>query len=281
MYSAVSSDAYRARWNPRVLDALFPASAIRDQMTFHDVPSWGELAAQFETGDYSGLHTFVTTRGMHWLAEHGLVDADRGSTEAQGEATGESGEERARFVRRTMINIRTALLDKPQRAAGLFKELAAAAEAGTWPRTVGADGNPVADSQATRVWFNEAFPKVRRPVPPIEPEDPPEQPPPSPQQQLLQAQEQFFNATTDTLMTGIVTVFDAGRELVTAAAAAGHAALPDGSNPVTEAVERACAAAVTDVSLLVSLLPQLKYGEVPASKFEDTKCGTFLDAAAD
>lgn len=282
MYSAVSSDAYRARWNPRVLDSLFPATVIQQQRSYHDIPSWAELRVAFAGGDYSGLEQFISTRGMHWLAEHALVDADRGSMESQLGSTDGSGGERVHFVRRTMINIRTALVAKPKLAVALFNELARATNDGDFPRAIGEDGAPVPGSQATRVWFNETFPKARRtPLPPVPPEDPPEQPAPSPEQLLVVAQDHFQQQATEAAMKAIADLFDAGRELVAAAASAGASALPDGSSPTTESIERATAAAMADITTFASLITRLKFGQVAAHEFSNSQSAAFLNAEVD
>ena len=150
-----------------------------------------ELLSAAGSGDLDALEIFIITRGMHWLAERDLVEADRGSASAQAAGAAESDDEedeRGKRIRRTMANVRASLLADHVRAVGLFRELAHAANAGAVPRTVEASGTPVDGTTATRDWFDATFPKRngnrRRPEP--LPDDPPPVPPArSPQQILL------------------------------------------------------------------------------------------------
>jgi hypothetical protein len=285
MYSAVASDGYTTRWNPRVLDGLLGSSSIKEQTTFHGLLSWRQLTAAAEVGNFKDLDTFLITRGMHWLAEFGLVEADRGSVGAQTSAVGGQGEEtRERLIRRTMSNVRTAMLEEPLRAFGLLRELARAVEMKSLPRTVDDSGCPVDGTRATRVWFNEAFPKTtrRRPAPdPLSEDTKPVQPDLNPQQELLLARDSFEVAVTEKLVSAYTEVFSAARDLVIAASAAGQNAFPDGNGHMVESVERALLAAKTDVNKLFNELPSLKYGGAASEQFNESACESYILAKAE
>ncbi len=162
MFSAVASDGYQDRWNPRVLDGLYGTAAIRQQLTYRSKGSWSDLLSASEAGDLEALEIFIITRGMHWLAECDLVEADRGSAGAQAGGAAESDDdedERGKRIRRTMANVRACLLQDHVRAVGLFRELAHATNTGAAPRTVDPSGTPIDGTIATRDWFDAAFPK--------------------------------------------------------------------------------------------------------------------------
>ena len=113
MFSAVASDGYQHRWNPRVLDGLHGTAAIKQQLTYHGKGSWTELLSAAGSGDLDALEIFIITRGMHWLAERDFVEADRGSASAQAAGATESDDEedeRGKRIRRTMANVRASLL---------------------------------------------------------------------------------------------------------------------------------------------------------------------------
>lgn len=231
MFSAVASDGYQARWNPRVLDGLYGTTTIKNQHTYCNSGSWSELLGAAGKGDLGSLETFIITRGMHWLAERDLVEADRGSAGAQAAGPAESDDdddERGKRIRRTMANVRGCLLHDPVRAIGLFRELAHAINTDAPPRTVDANGVPVDGTTATRDWFDAMFPKHNgnhRRMPP--PGPPPVAPACSPQQVLLRAREDYATAVTCTLMKALSDAFrrpgtDRGRQRRRAGGAPEH-----------------------------------------------------------
>ena len=287
MFSAVASDGYQDRWNPRVLDGLHGAAAIRYQFTYHGNGSWSELLSAAGSSDLEALEIFIITRGMHWLAERDLVEADRGSAGAQ--AAGQQNPTMRRMNAVSASAARWRTCGPPCwrtmfRAVGLFRELAHAANAGVAPRTVEASGTPVDGTTATRDWFDAAFPKRngnrRRPEP--LPDDPPPVPPArSPQQILLLARDKYVSAVTCTLMHAFSEAFLAGRELVEAADAARQVALPDTLAETVESLEKALHAAGVDVRGLASALAGLKYGGAAISEYDDSKAGAFLQDVAE
>lgn len=284
MFSAVASDGYQARWNPRVLDGLHGTTTIRHQLTYCNSGSWRQLLDAAGNGDLASLGTFITTRGMHWLAERHLIEADRGSAAAQAAGAAESDDdedERGKRIRRTMANVRDSLQHDPVRAIGLFRELAHAANSGSVPRTVEANGNPVDGATVTRDWFDATFPKHNgnnRRMPP--PGPPPVEPARSPQQVLLRAREDYVTAVTCTLTQALCGAFRAGRELIAAADAAGQVAFPDTVTETIESLEKALLAAGADVRALASALPGLKYKNPPIDDY-DSRAEAFLQEVAE
>jgi hypothetical protein len=284
MFSAVASDGYQDRWNPRVLDGLHGTTAIRKQITYHDSGSWSDLLTAAEGGDLMALETFIVTRGMHWLAERDLVEAERGSVGAQTAGAADPDDddgERGKRIRRTMANVRASLLHDPARAVGLFRELAHAVNTSTAPRTVDSTGAPADGTVATRDWFDATFPKhngSRRRTPPVDP--PPVTPARSPQQLLLQARDEFVSAVTGTLMRAVAEAFGAGQELAAAAENAGQVALPDTVTDTIESLEQALLAAGADVRGLTSAVTGLKYNGATLGDY-DSQAAAFLQDVAE
>lgn len=169
MVSAVAGESYRHRWNPRVLDGLLSSTFLKGYEGLADLPEWSSALAAART-DSRVLERFLTTRGIHWLAENKIIDADRGSIGAQAgihetdsEQQGETPADRQ--IRRSTINARKAMLLQASRTIALMEELAAAANEDRAPRTIGTDNEPVDGTVATKHWFDTQFPKTvqRRP----------------------------------------------------------------------------------------------------------------------
>lgn len=129
-----------------------------------------------EADELLGFHALVA------LGEAGIYEADRGSSSE----------------RREPRNVKQALLRDRVRAVGLVGELLRASASGRHPRQVGEAGEAVPDSQATREWFNQAFPKRAMPDE-AEGAPPYVAPPASPEQRLQEA----MIAAAEVLATGI------------------------------------------------------------------------------
>jgi hypothetical protein len=274
--SAGVSDAYTQRWNPRVLDGLLPVSSIKTKLTFTD-ETWSDLLDRAAAGDAKALADFILTRGMHWLAEHKIVEADRGSVGAQLD----DPEAETRRIRRTMNSVREALRLSPLRTVGLMRELARAANDLDLPRQVDADGVPVDKTVANRSWFDTAFPKTAKPkAAPVLPTDDPQEPDPTPEQLLITARMAYFGLTTETLPAVFVQVLEAAQQLEAAAQIAGQIALTDEHGELIKQLIEAGKAVRDDAKTLNSLPSLLQQGDVDVEDFASA-CGTFLTAKAD
>ncbi|MFI6060115.1 hypothetical protein [Streptomyces sp. NPDC051286] len=280
MISAVVSDGYSHRWNPRVLDGLLRPSSIKDGTTFAPDATWADLLASAGRGDEKALETFIITRGMHWLAEHKIVEADRGSVGAQTHEVDDEAE--TRRIRRTMNSVRDALKVQPTRTIGLMRELAHAANTRSEPRQVDVEGRPLDGTRASRAWFDEAFPKkpARRRAPRPGPSDDPGQPEPTPQQKLLVARDTFEAAVTHGLVKAFADVFSTAKELDDAATDANAVALPDNlTDTVTKVLGDALAAARKDLRGVGTVLQVLQHGGGDPADFV-SECAVFFDAEA-
>ncbi|MFE4514731.1 hypothetical protein ACFRMQ_11145 [Kitasatospora sp. NPDC056783] len=253
MVSAAISDGYRHRWNPRVLDGQLLNGFIRNRGSMADLPSWQSALVDAFTGP-EALKSFLITRGIHWLAEHQIIDADRGSVGAQADR-----------IRRSAVDARKALMLQPARAVRLMFELARSSESGTPPRQVDADGQAVDGTVADRLWFDAEFPKVPRPRKSegrvSETDDTePTQPDPTPHEVLLAARAEFLRTVTDSLPHTVLKVLDAARKVITAGHAAGQDALKDASEDETRALQQALNYAMQDLRNLQSTITGMQFG---------------------
>ncbi|MEZ7132646.1 hypothetical protein ACBR40_45550 [Nonomuraea sp. AD125B] len=287
MISAVISDGYSQRWNPRVLDGLLPAGAIKNGGFRASPDSWSTLLERAEKGDSDALETFLVTRGIHWLAEHKIVEADRGSMGAQAQ-DGTEGEKNAPRIRRGGVNVRAALLLAPVRAIALMRELAHATNTGALPRQIDEQGCPIPGTVATRTWFDadDVFPKTgtrrpKKPTPSPEPGDAPAQPDPTPQELVLRALTDFQAVVALGLPTQVAGAIQAARELHDKATGAGLPAFPvNVADTVIPVLIDALNALRTDVKGLSTLLIALQGGTADIDDF-NSACMTYLNRAAD
>lgn len=289
MFSAVASDGYTNRWNPRVLDGLFTAATIKDQLSYAGSGTWDELLTAAEAGDPAKLEVFINTRGMHWLAEHGIVEADRGSVGAQKSTYADSDDAEealeAKRVRRGMTNVRNAMLKEPTRAVAVFRELAHATNTDSAPRTVDSTGEPLDGTVMTRDWLNIQFPKVngtrlRRTTPPPPDGPPPVQPEMSPQQKLVQVRDDFVTAVADELMDALAEACEHGIALIAAAREAQQHPLPDTLAETIESLEKALTAGKRDVVTITAAVSSLKHDSATAEDFA-SMAAEFIAANAD
>ncbi|OXM61380.1 hypothetical protein CF165_38555 [Amycolatopsis vastitatis] len=264
MISAVISDSYIHHWNPRVLDGVMNTSAIKTE-SFSSTETWRELLTAAED-DLEALKRFVLTRGMHWLAEHKIVEADRGSVGAQTE----DPESETRRIRRTQTSIRDALLLAPARTIGLMRELARAANAQERPRQVDIDGVPVDDTEASKAWFDTAFPKTsrRKTGDDTKPTDNPQTPPPTPGQLLLEARIALGEALLKVLPQAHVTTLGLARAAAEAAEKADTTALQEEMTDQLKLYNEALAAMKKDQKTLAAALSVLQQPGADPSDFE-------------
>lgn len=152
-WSALTSESYEKPWNPRVAEVL-QAKAAREGITVSGRPL-PELLQAAESDD-NALDELLNYRAPHWLAAYDLIDADRGSL--QGQHIDDEGKQ-AQQVRRSVKNALNAMRNKREMAVGLLREIAAAMDdEDRRPCRVDPYGNPT-EGEATRAWFNRAFPK--------------------------------------------------------------------------------------------------------------------------
>jgi len=152
-WSALTSESYEKPWNPRVAEVL-QAKAAREGITVSE-RALPDLLNAADTDD-DALDELLNYRAAHWLAAYDLIDADRGSL--QGQQIDDEGKQ-AQQVRRSVKNALNAMRNKREMAVGLLREIAAAMDdEDRRPRRIDPYGNP-AEGEATRAWFNRAFPK--------------------------------------------------------------------------------------------------------------------------
>jgi hypothetical protein len=252
MLSAAIAEGYRTRWNPRLLDGTLYSSFIVKRRTLADQPDWRTALDQAEA-DNTQLSDFLVTRGLHWLAEHALVEADRGS------ADGQRGP-----GRRSGVSARNALLLKPVQAIALMREIARANDADTPPRQVDEAGAPVDGTVADRIWFSMTFPKTGRgrkkaeDRPGAADSAPPQQPERSPKQALLDAQLRLVTSLSSELPQAFIAALTVVREAITAGAAAGRPALADPPSYSVEAMEQALTRLKRDLGSMQACLADMK-----------------------
>ncbi|MGW5721596.1 hypothetical protein ACWEVP_35855 [Amycolatopsis sp. NPDC003865] len=287
MYSAAASDFYGRRWNPRVMDSVFPAKSIKDRISYTELAPWHDVRAAAEAGDFSLLEEFIQTRGIHWLVDAGLVEADRGSVGAQTAADEEEDDDiREQLERRSVANVRAALILKPVAAFGLLLELAYAAEQNTTPRRVDESGAPEAETKATKLWLQHTFPKrtgrgSRNKPGGLPPENPPAEPAPDPQSIRLVAQTKFEQAITVDVIGAVSDVFDRAGDLVIAAEAAGMLPLATATEPTVETIEKALIAIGEDIETLVRKLTRLKHGKATSEDFAQSHAALYAEEVAE
>ncbi|MFJ3909665.1 hypothetical protein [Streptomyces vinaceus] len=270
MVSAVAGEGYRHRWNPRVLDGLLSSTFLKGTEGLADLPEWPDALAAAHT-DPGALEQFLTTRGIHWLAEYKIIDADRGSIGAQAgihetdsEQQGETPADRQ--IRRSTINARKAMLLQTPRAIALMQELAAAANEDRAPRTINTDNEPVDGSVATKHWFDTQFPKtVQRRTKTNNRDsqtDPtaPKAPDPTPQELLTLARAQFYTGVTDTMPAAIVDLISSAHVLLDAAQAAEQAALHGATDDEVLAITKALSVTKTDLQMLAATVADMRFG---------------------
>jgi hypothetical protein len=270
MVSAVAGEGYRHRWNPRVLDGLLSSTFLKGSEGLADLPEWSDALTAART-DPDVLERFLTTRGIHWLAEHKIIDADRGSIGAQAGAYETDFEQQGetpadRQIRRSTINARKAMLLQRPRTIALMQELAAAANENRAPRTINTDNEPVDGSVATKHWFDTQFPKtVQRRTKTNNRDsqtDPtaPKAPDPTPQELLTLARAQFYTVVTDAMPAAIVDLISGARELLDAAQAAEQAALHGATDDEVVAITKALSVTKTDLQMLAAMVADMRFG---------------------
>ncbi|MFJ9461643.1 hypothetical protein ACIRST_42055 [Kitasatospora sp. NPDC101447] len=278
MVSAVANAGYRYRWNPRVLDGLLGSTFIKTNGQLA-LPAWRE-ALDKGIEDQDVLHEFLTTRGIHWLAEYKIIDADRGSIGAQAGGHDNDPEDQAetaadRKIRRSTISARGAMLAKPRRAVALMRELAEAANENRDPRAVDNDGVPLDGTVADKHWFDEQFPKTAKKKTPLKGRDSetdssnPGKPDPTPQEALAEARSTFYSEATNHAPRAAVDLLEAAREFIAAAQHAGqNVTLADDEE--RGAIVQALVAAQSDIQNLLGTVAMMQFslGHVQESQAE-------------
>jgi len=270
MVSAVAGEGYRHRWNPRVLDGLLSSTFLKGYEHLADLPEWSAALTAART-EPDVLDRFLTTRGIHWLAENKIIDADRGSIGAQAGAHETDSEQQGetpadRQIRRSTINARKAMLLQPTRTIALMQELAAAANEDRAPRTINTDNEPVDGTVATKHWFDTQFPKtVQRRTKTNNRDsqtDPtaPKAPAPTPQELLRLAHAQFYTAVTDTMPATVVDLLGSARDLLDAAQTAEQAALHGATDDEVTAITKALSVTKTDLLMLAATVGDMRFG---------------------
>jgi hypothetical protein len=302
MFSALVSDTYTSRWNPRVLDGLLPASTIKERITYAAWGTWREMLEDAEhqaskeslDSEKDALLAFLITRGFHWLAEHNLINADRGSVGAQNTTReAEAEEQAAKQIRRGMANIRNALMAQPARAIALMRELAHASEksvqgAATAPRKIDANGNTEDDTVATKAWFDHEFTKesgkrasqkARNGKGSATDATPPVQPSPRPSQVMLERRLAYFEAHVNGLPEAIVHAFECARGLADAATDLGRAGLHGASEDEVEALRDALMKARNDINRLKGFTVDFTQGQPDREDLDSSETEAFLNDA--
>ncbi|MEV7427753.1 hypothetical protein [Streptomyces sp. NPDC091212] len=252
MLSAAIAEGYRTRWNPRLLDGTVYSNFITRRGNFAGRPDW-RTALEMSEADKTQLSDFLVTRGLHWLAEHGMVEADRGS------ADGQRGP-----GRRSGVSARNALLLKPVQTIALMREIARANDVGNRPRQIDETGVPVDDTIADRIWFSITFPKTGRTK---KREDdrrdasdstPPQQPNKSPEQILLEAQLRLVTSLSTELPQAFLATLAVTREAIAAGATAGKPVLADPPSYSVEVMEYAVTRLKRDLGAMQACLTDMK-----------------------
>lgn len=252
MLSAAIAEGYRARWNPRLLDGTLYSNFIARRGTLADRPDWRTALDQAEA-DKTQLSDFLVTRGLHWLAEHGMVEADRGS------ADGQRGP-----GRRSGVSARNALLLKPVQTIALMREIARANDAGTPPRQVDEAGTPVEGTVADRIWFSMAFPKTGRARkkanerPGASDGTQPQQPDKTPEQILLDTQLRLVTSLSSELPRAFLAALAVAREAIAAGVAARKPALADPPSYSVEVMEQALTRLKRDLGAMQAGMADMK-----------------------
>ncbi|MER5424403.1 hypothetical protein [Streptosporangium roseum] len=287
MVSSAVGEGYQFRWNPRVLDGLISSTFIKNGEHLADEPAWTEVLGTSGEITKQLLEKFLTTRGIHWLAEQQILQADRGSIGAQNGGAEETDGETLtdKRIRRSVVDARRALLRQPRRTIALMHELARASLNGDKPRQVDGDGVPVDGTRADKYWFDNQFPREitkRTPKPTNEPSNtdstPPHQPEPSAAEIYDASREAFYLAVTSVLPTAMVNVLTEARELLTAAHGTGRTPLHQVSEDELKALHKALYAAQADLRMLKSAVADMQVG---ATIIDASESERFLTQAAD
>lgn len=288
MVSAAIGEGYQYRWNPRVLDGQLASTFIKNRERLN-LPEWLEALGQ-GLADNKVLKEFLISRGIHWLAEHKIIDADRGSMGAQAGGHDNDPDDQAetandRRIRRSTISAREAMLLQPQRTVALMVELATAVNEGRQPRQIDTDNKFVDGTVADKHWFDAHFPKTvnrRRSTKGRGSETDssnPSKPDPTPQELLAQARAEFYSQAAIHTPTAVVELLNTARGLVDAAQNAGQTAALGG---VTEdelgAITQALTFAKNDLQNLIASVTEMRYGRV---HIEDSLTEKFLTEAGD
>jgi hypothetical protein len=288
MVSAAIGESYQHRWNPRVLDGQLASTFIKNREHL-STPEWLEALGQGLV-DNEVLKEFLITRGIHWLAEHKIIDADRGSVGAQAGGHDNDPDDQAenakdRQIRRSTISAREAMLLQPQRTVALMMELTTAVNEARQPRQIDTDKKPVDGTVADKHWFDTQFPKSVKRRKSKKGRDSetdsssPGKPDPTPQELLGQARVQFYSQAAIHTPTAVVELLSAARSLVDAAQNAGQAAALGG---VTEdelsAITQALTFTKSDLQNLIASVTEMRYGRV---HIEESLTEKFLTEAGD
>ncbi|MEU0213835.1 hypothetical protein ABZ281_01490 [Streptomyces sp. NPDC006265] len=291
MVSSVIGEGYSFRWNPRVLDGLLSSTFIKFRGHLAEEPAWDKVIGAVSTADQpldlDALDRFLTTRGIHWLAECKIIEADRGSIGAQsGSGELEDGETVAdKKIRRSTINARKAMLSQPRRTIGLMNELARATAKNTTPRQVDPEGLPIEDTKADKSWFDTVFPKAQTKRPPTftlrgssTDGTTPQPPDPTPLEIFNDTRGRFYDAVTGDLPTALVEVLKTARSLLSDAQEAGQRPLHGAVEQEIAALLRALSVVHSDVGMLKSAIIDMQYGN---PTIEESASEKFLTEASD
>ncbi|MEU7719894.1 hypothetical protein [Streptomyces tibetensis] len=291
MVSSVIGEGYSFRWNPRVLDGLLSSTFIKFGGHLAEEPAWNEVIGDASTAgqplDPETLDRFLATRGIHWLAECKIIEADRGSIGAQsGGGETDNGETVAdKKIRRSTINARKAMLSQPRRTIGLMNELARATAKNTVPRQVDPEGLPIEGTKADKSWFDMSFPKAQtKRTSTSTTRDSstdgktPQPPAPTPLEIFTDTRGRFYDAVTDELPTAVVEVLRTARSLLADAQAAGQTPLHGAVEQEIAALHRALAVVQGDVVMLKSAVIDMQYGH---ATIEESASEKFLTEASD
>ncbi|MEV0193117.1 hypothetical protein AB0I39_31875 [Kitasatospora purpeofusca] len=284
MVSAAAAAGYRYRWNPRVLDGLLSSTFIKtsDRLA---LPGWSEALDKSLT-DSKVMEEFLTTRGIHWLAEFKIIDADRGSIGAQAGGHDNDPDDQAetsadRKIRRSTISARRAMMAKPRRAVELMRELARATNEARSPRTVDEDGAPVDGTVADKRWFDDQFPKTVKRRTSAKGRDSetdssnPGKPDPTPQELLTEARIAFYSEATHHTPTATVDLLNAARHLIDAAQDAGQGAtLADDEE--RGAILQALISTQNDIQNLLGTVATMQFGR---GQVQESQAEKFLTEA--
>jgi hypothetical protein len=198
------------------------------------------------------LEEFIITRGVNWLAFHELHFADRGSMGM--------GQKTQGLVRRSAVNVRSALLRNPAQAVGLFREIQRASgkpgQAARPIRQVDEAGEPIAGTTADPGWFLATFPKSARDAVAPDPGQTRHRKP-TKSELLYAARVQFVDHTFEQLLPAVADTFVAAQKLGQAAVEAGERGLPDDTTGTAERLREAFAAVRKDAAVLLVLLSDL------------------------
>jgi hypothetical protein len=252
--AAISVGYGQEPWSERVNDGQLKARAIRDGWSPGERSAAQLLRAASKAGaeGLEALEEFIITRGVNWLAFHELHFADRGSIGM--------GQKTQGLVRRSAVNVRTALLRNPAQAVGLFREIQrASGKPGQAPRPirqVDEAGEPIAGTTADPGWFLVTFPKSARDAVAPDPGQTRHRKP-TKSELLYAARVQFVDHTFEQLLPAVADTFVAAQKLGQAAVEAGERGLHDDTTGTAERLREAFAAVRKDAAVLLVLLSDL------------------------